>query len=407
MAETFVQKLEPTEKPSTNYEMVLLKNLIILFMPFIAPLFMLQYFIYAVRLDIYLSVAFTIMTGSLAFVGSYMYKTKIANYLNGRLMIGLTFREGPGDVWSDWVLVKSIRKFGKTGTLKPFVKKYESKKELIPKVKVKPLVTGMIPVLVVCWIGISAVLAETHWLYSLVSIPMITEAFKLNSGMKNTVVKKYLYEQADENYGKEEVLGEKEWYKYVIEFEDFDLLDGFIIVTKAPLEGRTIIPTPQQVVYKQLFVTASAVLLDVVKIREFMPEGRRLPVVMPLGCDFNAEWQQIRAGTYGITPDEVNEIIAPGGEWDGYNYLKEKASNLILASQLKTEQEAVKDFKRRSAEVGSSIVEDLYELDKGLSVSQKMTKKTKFLLTGVILFCISIVILGFSLGWWTKIIGGS
>jgi len=400
-----VETVAPKERPVTDMNLAMVKMMALWMIPVFAPIFMFEYFLFAVKMSLELSIALTTTMATISLTLAYMYKTRLAEYLQGRLMLGLTFREASGDYWSDWVLVKKIKQFGRTGGLKPFIKTYEPRPVKTPKIKTMPYVKTALPSLIALFISIQVLtnLGQNWVYYSFLMGLFALGMVGVNNKISNTGVIKggYTYQQLGEDYGKQEILGDKDWYKYEIEFEDFPLLDGIILVSKAPLLGRLLIPTPQQVFYKQLPVNASAALLDCAKVREFMPEGQRMPVVMPLGCDFNAEWQQICSGGYGITPDEINEIIAPGGEWDGYKYQELKMHEITTTAQLKTIMESKKDFKGRTLEAAAAIQTDLFELDKGIPVTERIGKKTKYMILGIIIVGIAALSIGLWLGYVT------
>lgn len=106
------RKVELKEKPATSIQYAIIKMMLMMTLPFIAPALVLQILYYYAKLDVWMCLMITVMTACGAIMLVYTIINRTGAYLHGREMLILTFREAPGDRWSDFVLIDKVKPVG-------------------------------------------------------------------------------------------------------------------------------------------------------------------------------------------------------------------------------------------------------------------------------------------------------
>lgn len=139
---------------------------------------------------------------------------------------------------------------------------------------------------------------------------------------------------------------------YEYKFDDFAPFERLILVQPCK-EMELMEFTPQPVIYKGLFVNASASPIDVTKVRELKIEGERIPIAIPTGCDYVTENIQADAKAFSITKDEIDNIV---GAYDGFRCIELKQLLVTKEAELTSALAALGDFdnaveKRAAAKI--------------------------------------------------------
>jgi hypothetical protein len=97
------------EKITTDYQMMLIKMMILFMAPVLIPTILVQYMFFIARFDVWVSISVCMIVACATVMTVYMIIQRTGSYLHGRKMLILTFRDAPGDYWSDFALIKTVK----------------------------------------------------------------------------------------------------------------------------------------------------------------------------------------------------------------------------------------------------------------------------------------------------------
>jgi len=260
------------------------KAFILILVPMFIPALLMNVLYFNFRMDPTQVLMVTVMVGCMGAMLSYSYHHKVADELHGKEMLILTFREGRGSVWPAFALIEH-----------------------------KHPITTPITRKLVEEIGFE-------------------EAGKLKK------IQKELEKKETNNPGTPDPRLVP--YEYI--FKDFPPFERLILLQPCR-EGELLEFTPQTVVYKGLFVTASASPVDMTKVRELIIEDERIPIAIPMGCDYFTEHVQAYSKAFSISKDEIDTVV---GDYDGFRCIELKQQLVTKDSELSSALKSLKDFDR-------------------------------------------------------------
>jgi hypothetical protein len=179
---------------------------------------------------------------------------------------------------------------------------------------------------------------------------------------------------------------------FLVEFEDCPYFDKMLMLSPCPIDDL-LIPTTQQMIYKNFFVQAEISMLSVVRLREFkMGLEGIIPVVYPIDSDYEAEKLQTTMHEQ-ILKKAVPSVIASDKIYDSYKYLE--TLNLVQSTmkEMKSYQETHEEVDKKAARMAYELAEDLLETNpekkRGVGKGWKFLKSWKF---WVVIIAVAIVL---------------
>jgi hypothetical protein len=181
---------------------------------------------------------------------------------------------------------------------------------------------------------------------------------------------------------------------YLVEFEDCEYFDKMIMLSPCPIE-ELLVPTTQQMIYKNFFVQAEISMLSVVRLREFKmgPEGI-IPVVYPIDSDYEAEKLQATMHEE-ILRKGLSAVVASDKIYDSYKYLETLNLMESTMKELKSLAETHHEIDKKAARMAYELAEDILETNpekkpsswrKGLKFLKDWRFWAVVVIVGIVLF---------------------
>jgi len=288
----------------------MLKGILLILMPLFVPALMLNILFFSFKLSIESTLAGTLAIGAICFVMAYGYYNKVANELQGKEVLILTFRDKRGSVWTDFAVIEEKHPIS------------EAKKRTAPIPSLQE------------YLGAEIQKASK-------------EGKTVNSALLEQLTKQH------KEISEETVINAENVLKGLSSNPTPLLPYEYIMPTFAPFQ-RLILAQPcaekdllefslQPILYKGFFVNASASPIDVTKVREITIENERIPIAVPTGCDFYVEHIQTSARAFNVSKDEVDGIVS---SYDGFRCIELKQKLVTRDAELSSALESLKDFDR-------------------------------------------------------------
>lgn len=111
---------------------VMFKGIMIILLPLFLPALFMNIAYYTLRWSIELTLASTVMLGSIGSMVAYMYYHKTGDELHGKQVLILTYREGRGRVWSDFAVIQHAHPITKPSTKAMLTRGIQNPPEIFP-----------------------------------------------------------------------------------------------------------------------------------------------------------------------------------------------------------------------------------------------------------------------------------
>lgn len=282
------------------------KGVLLFLLPLFIPALLLNVLYYSFQLSVELTLMFTIMVGSIGMAGAYGYYHKVGDELHGREVLVLTYREARGKAWTDFgviwqkrpITLKKVRK--KLMAFKDFlIQRSQQDKGELTKEKIE----------------------KYHEEY-------------VNEKIEDTLSSLDLTENAPNPPPLQP-------YEYI--FDGFGPFDRMILLQPCT-EDELVEFTPQPIIYKGLFVNASAAPIDVTQVRDLgYIEGERIVVAIPTGADYYVEHIQANAKAFSVSKDEIDTMV---GYYDAFRCIELKQQLVTKEAELRSALKALKEFDK-------------------------------------------------------------